>query len=31
VLHQPTAALPAGLAPGAAVWASWAPERGFLL
>ncbi len=31
VLHRPTADLPAGLAPGAAVWATWTPDRGFLL
>ena len=31
VLHQPTAGLPGGLAPGAAVWATWTPDRGFLL
>jgi len=31
VLHQQTSGLPAGLAPGAAVWATWAPSHGFLL
>jgi putative spermidine/putrescine transport system ATP-binding protein len=31
VLHQHTAELPEGLAAGAAVWATWAPARGFLL
>jgi putative spermidine/putrescine transport system ATP-binding protein len=31
VLRLPTAALPAGLAPGAAVWATWESGRGFRL
>ena len=31
ILHRPTADLPGGLAPGAAVWATWTPDRGFLL
>ncbi len=31
VLSQPTAELPEGLAPGAAVWATWPASRGFLL
>ncbi|MBS0573016.1 MAG: ABC transporter ATP-binding protein [Proteobacteria bacterium] len=31
VLHQQTSDLPAGLAPGASVWATWAPGHGFLL
>lgn len=30
-LRMPTAALPAGLGPGAAVWATWPPDRGFRL
>ena len=31
VLHRPTATLPPGLAPGAAVWATWDAGRGFLI
>lgn len=31
VLHRPTATLPPGLAPGAAVWATWEAGRGFLI
>ena len=31
VLNRPTADLPESLAPGASVWATWAPSRGFLL
>ncbi|WP_366926915.1 ABC transporter ATP-binding protein [Pseudogemmobacter hezensis] len=30
-LHVPTAKLPEGLAPGAALWTSWEASRGFLL
>lgn len=31
VLHLPTASLPDSLSPGAEVWATWAPARGFIL
>ncbi len=31
VLHMPTAKLPDGLVPGAAVWTSWDAHRGFML
>ncbi|MBN8631380.1 MAG: ABC transporter ATP-binding protein [Rhodobacterales bacterium] len=31
VLHHPTSTLPDGLAPGATVWAGWAPAHGLLL
>ncbi|WP_233352114.1 ABC transporter ATP-binding protein [Pseudogemmobacter humi] len=31
VLHMPTMRLPEGLAPGAGVWTTWEPSRGFLL
>ncbi|MFT4148786.1 MAG: ABC transporter ATP-binding protein [Paracoccaceae bacterium] len=31
VLHLPTAGLPDGLVPGAPVWATWPPARGFML
>lgn len=31
VLHLPTADLPESLSPGAEVWATWAPARGFIL
>jgi putative spermidine/putrescine transport system ATP-binding protein len=31
MLSVPTATLPPGLAPGAQVWASWAPDRGIFL
>lgn len=30
-LSQPTASLPAGLTPGAALWVSWRPEHGIFL